>query len=476
MTVEEDCEIEPRRAKTKPQALIVSPDQETSSALREALPAMNIITAATIAEALVHIEKNSLDLLVADWEQFADETIPLLQACAKRSPNTRRVLTASYADFPSVVRTGAGRWTNAVLAKPLWPSLVRTVLDEILNRESEAPKRAAPTTTVKAPTATGVLNWSESMELLNDTIRVIANQRHVVVRHLPRYAHALHIEFVALHETAAKRVQDALHDAWGGAFKRSGEPLPRSRRRHPVSTMLRPLAKNQELLVRTVRDPAGREAYVYAAFLPWQRRQCVTMVVGIWSLADDEELARAVKDLHHLATLEAAELPLPELNEGSEGAVISWPEYDWVVTAHYVGPDRRAEPTTFFNRFVLMGKRRRNASSEAHPLDAFVDRLLPSVAWLALAYILLSFVDAVFTVRFVHWGEFQEINPIWRAAVLSHPWFFLLAKNLLSWMAIFIVVRFQLLRTGRWVLLANLLVYVCVDVYWAVLLKLELWT
>src|SRR5437764_1260764 len=71
------------------------------------------------------------------------------------------------------------------------------------------------------------------------------------------------------------------------------------------------------------------------------------------------------------------EFPLPQVTADGEASGVGQPipEYDWVLTPSYAGPDRRGQATSFLNRFVLFGRRGRVPSRIARLTPAFVDRL-----------------------------------------------------------------------------------------------------
>src|SRR5207249_8070180 len=131
-----------------------------------------------------------------------------------------------------------------------------------------------------------------------------------------------------------------------------------------------------------------------------------------------------------------------------------------------VGPDRRSRPTSFLDRHFLLGRRRTLASGMVGFRETFVDRLSPDVARVAIAYILLSLIDTVFTFRYVAFGSTHELNPLLRVVIRSSPVAFILLKNALSLGALFVVVRYQLVRLGRVVLVGNMLLYALLDFYW----------
>src|SRR5207253_7307691 len=127
-------------------------------------------------------------------------------------------------------------------------------------------------------------------------------------------------------------------------------------------------------------------------------------------------------------------------------------------------------PTSFFNRFIFFGRRRRVPSRIARATDAFTDVPHPRVWRYAAAYVLLAAIDTFLTWSAVRSGLVREANPLLRPLVLHHPWLFLVVKNAIAVGAFLAVVRFQLFRYGMWALRAAVAAYLLLDVYWVWLL------
>jgi hypothetical protein len=160
------------------------------------------------------------------------------------------------------------------------------------------------------------------------------------------------------------------------------------------------------------------------------------------------------------------EFAVPRLDEQTLDKARYVPDYDWVVTAQYAGPDRRAKPTGFANSFLVFGKRK-ELPGGLETGGGFVDRFKPWVLAAFAAYLLLSSIDTVLTWVIIGGGRAQELNPVLRPLIGTHPVAFVVVKNLFSIGSFFCVARFQLFRLGKLLVAANLLLYVVLDLYWA---------
>jgi hypothetical protein len=207
---------------------------------------------------------------------------------------------------------------------------------------------------------------------------------------------------------------------------------------------------------------------IYGGLFPWSlRADRVTVVLGkLEELGDSREAAR----LRALALSVMPEHPIPEIPADGGGVCVGYlADYDWVWTRDYVGPDRRRSPTGFLNRYVFLGKRR-TVPEEIRHSQAHVDRLSRKAVACIAAYVALSACDTVLTWDFVTAGAVAELNPLLRP-LLEWNWLaFAAAKNALSLLAIFVVVRFERFPYGMAVLYLNVLLYLGLNAYWAALL------
>ncbi|MGZ6142763.1 MAG: DUF5658 family protein [Myxococcales bacterium] len=394
------------------------------------------LTAPDAASALQILAQRRVDAIVAPMRLGLE----FLRKCASVQPDARRIVLAAYEQLPELVRTRG---------------LASRVLPESADAARVAKAVRAALTGGEDASVSRVPAPPELDELLRWTALRLAQVKGAVVRPLPPDPRALQLQFVL---PAGQRLEALRQDVlrqWLWPVKPRDAKVARKDRDHPVVRMLGWLSPGSEVYAR-------EDAYV--ALLPWQREKRVTAALGVLR-PDWWELLRSV---HAEAIAALSEFELPALDEATgTGAVV--PEYDWIITPDYVGPDRRVAPTGFLNRFVFLGRRRRVPSRIAS--GHFTDRPDPAVwSWLAL-YLVLAGIDTWLTYRSVRSGLVQEANPLLRPLVLHHPWAFLIVKNALAIGAFFAIARFHLFRAGRWALPAVVIAYLLLDLYWAILLR-----
>jgi hypothetical protein len=119
--------------------------------------------------------------------------------------------------------------------------------------------------------------------------------------------------------------------------------------------------------------------------------------------------------------------------------------------------DRRVTPTPMFSRYTLIG-RRREPRRDGERVGVYVDRLDGHAVLLVVLVLILSTLDAVFTLSHLGRGG-REANPIMDWAIRLGPGVFLAVKGLLTMTGMVLLVVHRFFRGVRPLLLAILLVY-----------------
>ncbi len=105
-------------------------------------------------------------------------------------------------------------------------------------------------------------------------------------------------------------------------------------------------------------------------------------------------------------------------------------------------PDRREAPTSVFD--LLRGYRRRGVCRRQEDAGrGYLDRLRPEVVAISLAIVVLSALDALFTLLHLQGGGVFEANPVMRLAIGEGVSFFLLVKGLLTIGGVFFLALHQ---------------------------------
>ncbi|MBI3184751.1 MAG: response regulator [Myxococcales bacterium] len=434
--------------------LLVDDEPMALDLLVRTLRKYQTVTAENGELALELLEQRPVDLIISDFKMPGITGVELLRTCQERHPASKRILMTAYSDLPEVVRARADGVVSCVIPKPSRPENVQTVVAECLAQSAHsAPEPAKPA----AP------GWDMGAELLRWTGERVVKIRGIVIRQPPRDQGELQLQFVLPRGEAFEQFRADALKQWLWPLKPKDGPVGRGHKRHPVVRMLGGLSADQELYAKQV----GEGLYVYLALLPWRREDRATAALGILARAPEQAHRDTLFDVHRLALGELTELPLPKVPAGgAEGPVRHALDYDWVVTENYVGPDRRARPTSFLNRFLFVGKRADAAAELRGTPGLFVDRLSPAVAWFAGIYLVLSLLDTLFTYIFVRSQVFAEMNPLLRGLVHDSPGTFLFVKNALSIAGFFVVLRFQLSRLGNVLLAVIVGGFAVLDGYW----------
>ena len=406
-------------------------------------PQLPLEAVADASQALRFMQQRHVDVLVARMRLPDMTGLELMRQCFQLYPDARRILLAAYEDLPEIVR-------------------VRGLVSRVLPQSADAVRIArAVELSLQPADETSVSDnrpvEPRTEELLRWTAMRIARTKGAVVRPLPPDPRALQLQFVIPRGKRIEALREEVLKEWLWPVKPRDEKPARKDRDHPAVKRLGGLSRESEIYAR---DGA------YLALLPWQHEQKLTAVLGVLEPASWPML----RESHALALDELAEFALPVSDEVT-GAGQAMPEYDWIVTKDYAGPDRRQRPTSFFNRFIFFGRRKHVPSRIARASDHFIDVAPPRIGKYAIAYVLLAGIDTFLTWKCVREGLVREANPLLRPLVLHHPWWFLAVKNALALAAFAAVGRFHLFRFGMWAVRAAVLLYVLLDLYWLFLLR-----
>jgi ActR/RegA family two-component response regulator len=459
--------------------LVLDPgDPAIEQVARELYGEVDVDIVGTIADAHAKLGERRPTIVVAALQLADGSGLDFLRACAAQYPAVSRFLMASYGDLPELVRTNAGDVVPSVLPKPVHAPRMATTLREMLR----SGRRAGGDSTRELPASLRPFDWKDAARILRETLDDALGLPGIVVRQLPVREGDTHLELVVRTGDPFGRFHCTLPGRWGWPMKESHQQMRARDAAHPVLHVVGELGRGQEVYARTLDGPIhepGGSAYVYLALLPWRRRKKTTLVLGVLStdakgqpLARAPEARRIVEMLHARAIAEvpAYYLPRPDAHGKGEFRVRYVQEYDWVATEHYVGIDRRKEPTTFLNAHVGRGARKHLPAAIAELSGGFVDRFPPQVLGWVGAYLVFAAFDTLLTWWFVSNGTVGELNPLLRPLIGAHPWSFVLLKNAISTATILVIARFHLFRAGKLLLPLNVAMYASLDAYWLWLL------
>ncbi|MBI4817921.1 MAG: hypothetical protein HY791_16795 [Deltaproteobacteria bacterium] len=448
---------EPRPART---ILIVDRDAPMRAQAAKACEPWNVSLASSSQEAKSLTEGVRFDLVIVAFDPNDDDAIGLLRWCRERDPPMIRALWADYEVLPEVIRRRADRVVAAVLARPGTPEGLRQAIRTLLEEEP----RADPLGGSPAPVLDLRGAFAELVEQLAKIPGHVIRSRGLAYGDAAVASPTLQLVVPMGPElSAVKRVIEA---RWARV-----EPAPwyAPWRRHPVERLFGVRSGLEELFHRS--DPAQTSDLAFVGLLPWSAEPRVTVVLGVLPSADPTPWHAVLDELHRLAVSRSATYFLPHFEESTNRSLVEFNrEYDWVVTRHYVGPDRRGRTPRLFDRFLVVGRRKRALKGVSELAELLVDRI-PRVAQLYLAiFIGLTLIDGVLTHRYVTLGAVRELNPAMRLALSWGPWTFLSVKVSAGALAFHTVSRFHFHAVGRAALLGMLGVYSAVVAYWVWLL------
>ena len=379
----------------------------------------------------------------------ATEPLTVSAVLGDAALGTRRFAAAAYGELPELVRAVDEGIVERVLARPVeGAQLVRAIFG-VDPSESVISRRA-----LNAP---GELSASVVDERLRQLVTRIVDIPTAVIRPIAANEQVPTVQLVVPVTEDVLELKRDFPRLLGWPLKAGGSAMGRAYRKHPLRRVLGSLSEAQEVYC------LGRENFGYVACFPWQGGEKVTFVIGYCD-ADAGRVAR----LHEHAVAQAVEFPLPSRHQQSP-LLFYDPDYDWVITRNYVGPDRRRKRTTFLNRYTFRGRRRALIPNEFRSAGAFVDGA-PRWAWVGAAVFMLLFaIDTAMTARCVGSGGVAELNPAMRWALQQGLVAFLTAKTLMAVGVMLILLRWHLWRPGRWIFGACVAVYAAIDVNWLLL-------
>jgi hypothetical protein len=404
---------------------------------------LTLVCEADPAAAASRAAAERFDAVVTDGSDPESVSV-VLRAAASNTRVRQRIAASTYAQVPEIVRTVEPELVERVLAKPVSAQLLVQVVTG-----AEPSARLGRAFDVPADPSTDAVDAR-----LSHVVRHVVELPGVVIRPFVESDPVPRLQLVIPISDALEDLRRELPSVLGPPLKASGAVMDRSYRRHPIRRVLGSLSQQQEVYC------LGRESHAYVAFFPWRDDRKVTMVVG-FEPRDRDRIAA----LHEQAVSRAREFPLPTRNRHSPDLFYD-PDYDWVITQEYVGPDRRRKSTSFVNRYTFRGRRKALMPNEFSTAGTFVD-VAPGWVWITAAVFAALFLfDTAMTAYYVGGGQVGELNPVMRWALGRSPLLFWILKSALVVVATFIVMRWHLWRPGRWLFAAFIALYVVLDAYW----------
>lgn len=99
--------------------------------------------------------------------------------------------------------------------------------------------------------------------------------------------------------------------------------------------------------------------------------------------------------------------------------------------------DRRKRPTPFLSKYTFRGRRRASRRGD-EKYNYYVDRI-GSRVWGAIAVIIiLSVIDSIFTLFFIHKG-YREVNPVMNVAIFIGKPIFIVSKYIFTILGILVL-------------------------------------
>ncbi len=439
--------------------LLVHPAGERREALVASLTPYVVYAVDTEAAAIEIFETHYVDLVLAN-DVFEDgRGLDFLRLCSRLFPKCgHRLLLAAYGDLPEIIRAR----TDHIIARAIQSSTKAANVSQIVRETlgDAATIARTSTTAVKVNAGGGEM-------LLLGTSRRLARLGGTVVREYSPTTKELRLQFV-IAAAQVDNLRTDLRRRWSKPIKSAGKAAAQGHENHPVLELLGTTSGPEEVYAAPASNDEP-DTCVYAIILPWRREPKMTVVLGVDCPEFSTAWADRLVEIHRFAVAQVAEFVVPSTrgsDHPSAPPAAALLEYNLLVTPTYVGPDRRLEPTTLLNRYVISGRRKRVPSRLAKTVDLFVDRIAKPVRRYAIAFVILSAIDTVLTYVNVRSGRVVELNPLLRPLVLEHPWTFLIVKNAVALTAFFLVSRFQLFRIGPYVLGTTVAGYAVLDAYW----------
>lgn len=452
--------------------LFVETDPERAAPLLRAYGSELVITARSFDDVQRALREHAADIggicVSLEWNDGSADNgrnaKDLLIWARENVPKVARFVYAKYAEIPRAISLGLKELVPSVLAVD--GNVERGA--EIMMRTIHGKKMVHYEVTEQqlATLDAEVLFGAQVVRLFKLTADMLGSIPGAVIRNMPRDAGDRHVEFVLPMNAEFDKLRCTLPQWWNWPVKERHQVSGNID--NPVVKMFAALGPRQEIFVRKVQA----DEYVYIAIMPWKKRKRATLLVGVLTRAASSEHRQWLETCHRRALRAVGEYYLPRLARAADSLmkVRYTQEYDWVITDGYAGPDRRAEPTTFVNRHVFVGKRKVIPENVRELAGGFVDTMPKWVLVSVIAYLSLSLVDTVLTWVMVSSGKVVEMNPLLRPLIGKRALMYIVVKNGLSLTSIFVVARFHLFRLGRVVLPFNVFMYVALDLYWLWLL------
>ncbi len=362
---------------------------------------------------------------------------------------TRRIAAATYAELPELVRVVEEGVIGRVLSRPVEGAQLARVLFGLDPSESVIARRA-----LNEP---GELSEAAVDERLRELVIRIVDIPTAVIRPIAPNEQVPTVQLVVPVTEDLLEVQRDLPRLLGWPLKAGGSAMGRAYRKHAVRAILGNLSEAQEVYC------LGRENFAYVACFPWHGGNKVTFAIGY-----RDPTSGRVAALQEHAVGQAIEFPLPTRHRQSP-LLFYDPDYDWVITKNYVGPDRRRKRTSFLNRYTFRGRRKALIPNEFRSAGTFVDGA-PRWAWVGvIAFMVLFAIDTGMTAHAVGSGSVGELNPAMRWALQQGLVAFLTAKTLLAVGVMVVLLRWHLWQPGRWIFAACLVIYTAIDANWLLL-------
>jgi adenylate cyclase len=123
-------------AEGRPVVLVVDDEPDIASTIADyletALPWVRVRRAVSGAEALALLETVTPDLILSDYRMAGMDGLAFLAASVRRAPRATRVLMTAYPDTDLAVRAINEAGVRRFLIKPLDPTKVRALVEELL--------------------------------------------------------------------------------------------------------------------------------------------------------------------------------------------------------------------------------------------------------------------------------------------------------------------------------------------------------
>lgn len=429
---------------SKPRVLWAGPNPPEVPASAEF--ALHCEPDATIAARLAQTEP--FDVVIA--ASVAPEALAAVLTAAKGNRRAgRRWAACNYAQVPELVRTVDAGLIERLLAKPVsLEHLITAVTD---------PDPSASVIWRRALNAPADLSARGVDQRLTEFVDRLVQMPTAVIRPIASKDELPRLQIVVPISDSLSELRRSLPTALGWPLKASGSAMGSGYRAHPIRRIVGNLSEPQEVYC------LGREDFAYVAFFPWHDDLKVTVVVGYQRPGSGRIAA-----LHARAVSHAREFPLPTPRRHATDVFYD-PDYDWVITQNYVGPDRRRKSTSFISRYTFRGRRKALMPNEFSGVGTFVDVAPRWVGMAAVAFAALFLVDTTMTAYYVGGGQVAELNPVMRWTIDRSPVLFWAFKSALVIATIFIVMRWHLWKPGRWLFAASVAIYGVLDLYWLLL-------